>query len=54
MTRNKEQLFTDPSPLPLGFFSPSLNKFSGNPYLKILDISQLFVADARIKIDPKI
>ena len=30
-------------------FCPILNKSSGNPYLKILDLSQLFIADAPMK-----
>ena len=35
-------------PPPLGFF-PLLKKSSGNPYLKILDFFQLYVADAHMK-----
>ena len=34
---------------PLWFFCPLLKKSSGNPYLKILDFSQLFIADAPMK-----
>ena len=30
-------------------FCPLLKKSSGNPYLKILDFSQLFIADAPMK-----
>ena len=36
--------------LPLVVFCPLLKKSSGNPYLKILDFSQLFIADAHMKI----
>ena len=31
------------------FFHLHSKKSSGNPYLKILDLSQLFIADARMK-----
>ena len=34
-------------------FCPLLKKSSGNPYLKILDFSQLFIADAPMKKNPK-
>ena len=30
-------------------FCPLLKKSSGNPYLKILDFSQIFIADAPMK-----
>ena len=35
--------------VPLWFLCFLLNKSSGNPYQKVLDFSQLFVADAPIK-----
>ena len=35
-------------PPPLGFY-PLLKISLGNPYLKILDLSKLFIADAPVK-----
>ena len=36
------------APLYLGFFCHSLKISFGNPYLKILDLAKLFVADANM------
>ena len=42
-----------PPPLPAVLFCPPLKNSKDNPHLKILDFSQLFVADAPIKKEKK-
>ena len=41
-------------PGPTVVFWPLLKKISGKPYLKIFYFSQLFIADAPVKNNPKI